>query len=968
MTGRTDTTPPRFARLTIALLTGTCLVGTLLLALNSKPAVVNADPISPEQDGYPKFNTSVKIVTPTLANTGGATLHYVIEIRNTGSYSASDTTLTDVIPDGTAYDGNAWASIPSSFSFDGGVLTWVGDVGFDSAVVISFSVSVDTDFAGPVRNTAVISHPLISEAVTKTAEAVVTDEPILAIDKTSAPAKPGADKPMTYTLTVVNRGQQAHDLDVTVTDEAPSRTDVRDVGPDGQIDGDVVTWNRSVTLDPGDTTAFTFSVDVADVPSGTVITNDAYKVASPRTGVTSGEPYTVTIVDPILRLTKHVWPDPPGSNREMTYTLDVLNKGSLATDLVITDRVPSGVTYVGGGTEDGGIVSWYVPTLDTGESTRLTYTVSISDVMDVPIVNSDYGVCSDEGVCQPGDVVTSVVEGPIFETSATLDPIAKKPGGGGGPVTPTLVVRNLGPGNALDARATITFERISVSNVDDLQAVPDVGTFSEGSECGDKCRAYVWVGDLEVGDAVTLTTTIDKNGSRGRSTIGGEEGTLVTATVSITDGLTNKVTDAVSDTANCKITHLAHLNPIKTAPSIIGRGQVMTYTISVWNSALATEEPPYPTLWDVLPISGATVLADSISHGGEVQTVTVTSTTGISTPAQAISWTLPAFGTGERIEPRTFAVRVDGDLVSGTKLVNDLYIARWYENDRVTETLSSGEVITLTGWFSNAGPPVTTTVKEVGLIDSYKKVTPSVASPGSDNVLTYTVHVVNSSPVPLRNVMLYDVLPWQASTYQRDAFASAGQVVSDIISIRWTGDVSPFSSEVITLTTLVDEDYQGPLTNTATITHPDLLNEVNVTAVAYVTDEPVLEISKRASRNQVERGRTLRYTIRVVNRGQQATELVITDTLPQNTEYVPGSGGKLVGGEELRWTASTLEPAESRESGFAVTVTQESGREVVNDRYGVTCNEGVTALGEPVVTKITGRGRVYLPLVLKQQG
>jgi uncharacterized repeat protein (TIGR01451 family) len=589
-------------------------------------------------------------------------------------------------------------------------------------------------------------------------------------------------------------------------------------------------------------------------------------------------------------------------------------------------------------------------------------------VMDVPIVNSDYGACSAEDVCQPGEVVTSVVEGPIFEASAVLDPIAKKPGGGGGPVTPTLVVRNLGPGNALGARATITFERISVSNVGDLQAVPDVGSFHEGPDCGDKCVAYVWVGDLSVGDAVTLTTTIDKDGSRGRSTIGGEEGTLVTATVSITDGLTNKDTDPVSDTANSKITHLAHLNPIKSAPAVIGRGQVMTYAISVWNSALSTEEPPYPTLWDVLPISGATVLADSISHGGQIQTVTLTSTAGISAPVQAISWTLPEFSTGERIEPRTFAVRVDGELVSGTKLINDTYIARWYENDRVTETLPSGEVIILTGWFSNPGPPVTTTVKEVGLIDSYKEVTPSVVSPGPGNVLTYTVHVVNSGPVPLRDVTLYDNLPWQASTYQRDAVASAGQVVSDIISIEWTGDVAPFSSEVITLTTLVDEDYQGPLTNTATITHPDLLKEVDVTVVAYVTDKPVLEITKRASRSEVERGQTLRYTVRVVNRGQQATELVITDTLPQNTEYVPGSGGKLVGGEELQWTASTLEPAESRAFGFAVTVTQESGEEVVNDRYGVTCNEGVTALGKPVITKITGGGRIYLPLVLKQQG
>ena len=966
MTERTDATPPRSARLTIAILFAVFLVGALLLALSGTLAVVSADPIPPAEGGHPKFNTSVKMVTPTLANVGGATLEYAIELRNTGSYTASGTMLTDVIPENTTFE-KASASAGDPPDFSGRTLTWAGEVGFDDSVVISLSVTVDTDFEGMVRNTAVISHPHIAKPITKTAEAVITNDPILTIEKRSTPAKPGADKPMTYTLTILNQGQPVSNLPITVTDQVPADTTVRDVGADGTTNQSVVTWNRAVTLGHGDTTEFTFSVDVGDILSGTIISNDSYQVASAKTDITSGQPYTVTVVDPILRINKHVWPDPPGSNREMTYTLEVLNKGSLATDLVITDRVPAGVTYVSGGTEDSDVVSWTVPSLDTDESTELTYTVYISDVMDVPIVNSQYGACSGESVCQPGEVVTSVVEGPIFEASATLDPIAKKPGGGGGPVTPTLVVRNLGPGNALSARATITFERISVSNIGDLQAVPDVGTFHEGPDCGEKCTAYVWVGDLYMGDAVTLTTTIDKNGSRGRSTIGGEEGTLVTATVSITDGLTNKDTEPISDTATCKITHLAHLNPIKSAPSIIGRGQILTYSVSVWNSALATEEPPFPTLWDAVPISGTTVIPDSISHGGEIQTVTLTTTTGVTASAQAISWTLPSFGTGERIEPRTFAVRIDKNLVSGTKLVNDTYVARWYENDSVTTTLPSGDVITRTGWFSNAGPPVTTTVKEVGLIDSYKEVTPSVASPGPGNVLTYTVHVVNSSPIPLEDVSLYDLLPWKEGTYQRDAVASAGQVVSDIISVRWAGDVAPFSSEVITFTTLVDDDYEGPVTNTATITHADLLKEVDVTAVAHVTDNPVLEVTKRASRNTVKRGQTLRYTIRVTNRGQQATELVVTDTLPVGTEYVPGSGGKLVG-DEIRWTASTLEPAESREFGFAVTVTQESSVEVVNEGYGVTCAEGVTALGEPVITGISGGGRIYLPLVVQQQG
>jgi uncharacterized repeat protein (TIGR01451 family) len=129
----------------------------------------------------------------------------------------------------------------------------------------------------------------------------------------------------------------------------------------------------------------------------------------------------------------------------------------------------------------------------------------------------------------------------------------------------------------------------------------------------------------------------------------------------------------------------------------------------------------------------------------------------------------------------------------------------------------------------------------------------------------------------------------------------------------------------------------------------------------------MLRITKSASPDPVEKGGELAYTIRVVNLGQQATILVITDTVPADTVYVPDSataGGKLVGGQ-VRWEALVLEPGESRTFAFRVTVG--SGREVVNEQYAVTCAEGVTAVGAPVVTRIAGGGGnwIYLPLVLR---
>lgn len=910
------------------------IVTILIIAAHHTAQRIQAAPIDPPE-GYPKLSQSVKIVTPTLAHTGGATLHYRIEIRNTGAYTAEGVTLTDKLPVATTYNNDAWASSPPTPTFNDGTLAWMGEVGFDQTVIVSFSVTVSNTFSGVIQNSAVISAPLVAEPVTVTAETMISDAPIFQIEKTSTPMKPGANELLTYFLSVTNHGQPATNTPITVTDQVPIHTVFSTVGSDGAVEGDLVTWNRQVNLDTGASSTFTFTVTVDDVISGTVVTNDTYAVVGPDGIPNPGELYTVTIIDPILYISKYIQPDPPGSNREATYYLTVLNKGSHASNLTISDFLPDGVTYVTGGTFEDGIVSWDLPSLDTNQAEVVTFTVFISDVADVPILNADYEVCSEEEVCGVGLVLTSTVGGPTFRVGGSIDPIAKKPGGGTSPVTPTLTVKNLGPGNALDATANLIFERISVQ-ASDLIAIPPVGVFYPGTICDDldKCVDYQWVGDIGYGETITFTTL------EGQNSQGGEEGTHYTATLVITDSLGAYVTPPVSATITGTVTHMANLIPTKTAPAIIGNGQILTYTINVFNSGLTTDVPPYPWLTDTVPLSTTLV---SISNGGV--STTVDSQT-------VITWTLPSMGPGDLFQ-RTFSVLVDQDLVSGTQIINWDYGTAWFN-------------IVPGGVLSNTGVPVTTTVKEVGLIDSFKTVTPTLVRPGPENTLTFTVYVVNSSPIPLSEVHVWDVLPWQNSTYQRDGIASAGQIISDIVSLDWVGNVGPYSTEVITFSVLVDANYSGAITNTAIISHTDLREPVPVQAVAYITDKPVLQITKTASPNPVPVDSELLYTIKVVNLGQQATNLVITDTIPFNTEYVPGSassGGQLIG-DTVQWQIPVLEPGD--QFSFSFTVHVVGGKYIVNDHYRVSSAEKVSADGKAVVTIVFyDYHEVFLPIVRK---
>lgn len=925
--------PARLFWLAFSFIGGACGVLGLLFFGRLAATPASAAPIPPPA-GYPKLNMSTKVVSPTLAHTGGAVLHYAIEIQNTGAYTADGVTFNDVLPPNIQYNGDAQASKAPAVTFSAGALNWVGQVGFDQSVLIQFSATVSPTFSGVVQNQARLTQPLIAEPITVSAETVITNYPILGVAKSSAPDKPGPNKPLTYMVKVTNTGQPAVSLPITVTDHLPANTALLNVGAYGKASGGVVIWNRTVDLATSASTVFTYSVTVGGVPSGTVISNDLYNVSSPLTGVKAGSPYTVTVINPILSIAKTISPDPPGSNRPISYTLTVLNMGSLATNLVVHDRLPAGITYVSGGSYASGVVTFNQARLDTGEFARFTFYATIGDVAGVHLLNGEYNVCSDESPCQYGPPLDSLVMGPTFVGTAALDPVAKKPGGGSnvGPVTATLTLANQGPGNALGAVARLEFGHISVTGAPPLQTVPPgQGIFSSAMSCGGNCTAFDWTGNVAVGQVITFT-------ARDQSTIGGNEGQIYSTTLTVTDTLGITTTSPVEVGAIGHVTHKANLLPSKGAPPVIGAGQTMTYTLKVYNYGLSTTVPPYPTITDTVPLSTSVVMG-SVSDGGKVITLG---------SQQVVSWTLPAMSTGSTLM-RSFSVLVNPGLVSGTQIINSSYGTKWY--DAISST-----------YMTNAGEPVTTTVKEIGLIDSFKTVSPPLVKPGSGNLLTYVLNVVNSSPMQLNGVSLFDQMPWQHTTYQRDAVATAGSLISDIVSLNWVGDVGPFSTQLITFTVLVDKDYQGPISNTAVINHSSLTQPVEIGATAYSTNNPVLQISKKASPDPVWTGRELLYTIEVDNLGQLATGLVITDAIPLNTTYVANSAsnsGALNNGV-LSWNALVLAPMEHLILTFKVIPN--SGLEVINDRYGVRSLEGVAASGPPVITPIN-RMSVYLPMI-----
>jgi len=114
------------------------------------------------------------------------------------------------------------------------------------------------------------------------------------------------------------------------------------------------------------------------------------------TGNLTGSAETrVTVTDrPVLAIRKNA-PATAEPGESIIYTLTVTNYGvNDASDVVVTDAIPTGATYVSGGTlMPGNIVSWTLPRLAAnGEVAEVSFVVTA----DQGLANIDYGAtCSD---------------------------------------------------------------------------------------------------------------------------------------------------------------------------------------------------------------------------------------------------------------------------------------------------------------------------------------------------------------------------------------------------------------------------------------------------------------------------------------------------------------------------------------------------------------------------------------------
>jgi len=352
----------------------------------------------------------------------GGDITYTIHFQNTGNADATSVVLSDTIPAITTFLSAVGGGTPDPSQ----IVHWsLGTLAAGSSGMVQLVVRV----ASPLPTGTVITNDAYSIDSAETAPVsgapvttTVVSSPVLSISKTDSPDSVPAGANITYTINFENTGN-ANATNVIINDTLPANTTFVSASGGGTPDPAEVIWNLG-TVPAGSAGVLQLVVRVTSpLPTGTVITNDAYSIDSAETAPVSGAPVTTTVTSsPVLSISKTDSPDPVPTGGTITYTINFQNTGNAnATSVIISDTIPANTSLVSapGGTPDPSSVQWSLGTLAAGSSGMVQMTVRV--LAGTTITNTTYSIDSAETAPVTGAPVTTAVLPPPI-VAIDLDP------------------------------------------------------------------------------------------------------------------------------------------------------------------------------------------------------------------------------------------------------------------------------------------------------------------------------------------------------------------------------------------------------------------------------------------------------------------------------------------------------------------------------------------------------------------
>ena len=398
-------------------------------------ASVTVDAIDPVASA----DLSLTITPPTQTPNLGANATFTLTLTNGGPDTATNITVTDVIPaglvvqssdpdSGTTYASNVWTilSLASGASVTLEIVAQVND-----ANLLTYSAQVTASDVADPDSTPNNNVTTEDDQASVTVDAVTPTSADLSLAITPPTQTPNVGQNATFLLTLTNSGPDAA-TNITVTDVIPAGMVFQSANAASGTN-----YASSVWTIPGLASGANVTLEVvARVDVNTPLTYSAQVTASDATDPDStpndntGDDRATATVDapdtPTTQADLSVTVTPssttPNFGSTVTFTIEVANAGpDQATGVVVRDQLPTGLQFVSATATQGAYVSgtglWTVGTLASGANATLTL---VARVNTTAAVNNVAQVTA-SGVADPDSTPNNNVEAEDDQQTVTID-------------------------------------------------------------------------------------------------------------------------------------------------------------------------------------------------------------------------------------------------------------------------------------------------------------------------------------------------------------------------------------------------------------------------------------------------------------------------------------------------------------------------------------------------------------------
>ncbi|WP_186343208.1 beta strand repeat-containing protein, partial [Allochromatium palmeri] len=677
-----------------------------------------------------------------------------------------------------------------------------------------------------------------------------------------------------------------------------------------------------------------------------------------NTGVAGIQGRPLTIVEPALTLTKTANPTSQALGDLVAFTINLANTGTYtsdAFDLVVTDTLPTGLTYHPESaslpdadvTIDGQKLTFRISTLASSASTLFTYKARIASTVSVgeELTNkaevtwkSLSGADKDDAANKPGrtgqdgasglnNYTTSDTVDVIPTTNAVIDAVKTVTDSNGGVVAANDILEysiTLTNKGSIPATNVVFTDPIQANTAYVANSSTPSGNVSSGVLTVD-------VGEIAVNDSATIRFQVTIDGSVPTGTVISNQGSVDS------DQTVPEPTDVDgNDTNGDQPTDVTVGQPISggggalyakktvNAASVATNG-IVTYTITLTNigSTDLTDLQFSDTVPAQITVTNATSATATVTRSGQLVTATLAS-----------------------LAPNTSAtITITGTAGATTGTVNNQGTVTYTDGANPQSTLTDFDGIP-----SNGNQPTPVTIVSgvaVPQLDVQKRwaLDTSLGDSGlpqAGDTLRYTLTIVNVGNATANDVRLTDSIPDNTTVVAGSVVTSQGAVLDeDPVSLN-IGSLIAGARVTAEFKVKISTDFAtGIVSNQATVTrtgdatgvksddngnsadgrNPTLTPVGEETQNRDVTKTLFATSEADSADNNVLIGEVLTYQLKVNVPPGTTRQLVLVDTLPEGLAYVAGSGRLSRTFDPTRGLTASVNPANINSAASDVFVS-----------------------------------------------